>query len=490
MADTGDVSTRRYQRKLELAAIDGPVLALTALAIVLACVHLGTKSLDADESVSAIYSQMPFAKLWHIVTGPDPNMGAYYLLLHFWVKIFGTHEVALRAMSVLLSCFAIGLIVAVGTRLFNRRTGLVAGLLLAVNSAFIAYEQSVRSYGLLVTLTLLSTYLFLRALDRPTSGRVAVYALVSAVAVYVHYFVLLVLLVHLVALLSRRDQREHARRWALAGLFILIACAPAAIFAHGDRSNVSWIRPPSLRNFVGFPAYLTAGNIHGGLVAAVVLGLLIIYWLATEYRGSDRWSTVFTFTWLVLPVVLTFIESHIAQPFWVSPYMIIVLPAFLLLPSAAITKLPGREVSIGVLVVAIALLAIDLGRWYRAPAADNYRLAAHYVIAHQRRGDVALYESAWTVAIVANQRATDTGFEYYAERMHATAPPASSVAALTAAGTTKPQRVWLVIRHTTAFTKRARATIAKRLEPDYVQSGPARDFTVGPTVVLFLRRAG
>jgi uncharacterized membrane protein len=52
-----------------------------------------------------------------------------------------------------------------GVRLFNIRTGLTAGFILAVNDFFISYAQEARSFMLLIVLMTFSMYLFIRAIE-------------------------------------------------------------------------------------------------------------------------------------------------------------------------------------------------------------------------------------------------------------------------------------------------------------------------------------
>jgi mannosyltransferase len=475
---------RRLRRSDDL-----PLWALTLFAVVLACVHLTTKSLASDESISALYAQMSFGHLWHVISGPDPNMGLYYVLLHLWALVFGASPSALRGFSVLLSSTVIGLLIAVGTRLFNRRVGVIAGALIALDTAFVVSEQDVRSYGPLVAITLLSTLLFLRAMESPTAGRLTAYAVTSVAAIYTHYFAALVVLIHLLALLSRRaEQREHVRRWVLTGLTVLAACIPAAVIAGGDRSNVAWIQRPSLHDLLGFPGYLTGGDIHGGSVAAALILVVIVYGLVARFRSAERWPVLFALAWLVVPVFLNFVESRIGQSFWVNQYMIIVLPPFLLLFAAGLTSLPRRELAVGAFALTVALLAIDLRRWYNAPAIDNYRPATQYLLMHERPGDLAIYNPLTVFGVAAQLGAVDAGVAYYATRLHAQPPPPVSIGSLTNHAGRLPARVWFVMRGSLAATANTLDAAARMLH-GYTEAEPTPTFENGPTVALFIRRA-
>ena len=54
-----------------------------------------------DEAASVYYTN-DLGRLGDIVTGGDPNMGIYYALLYVWRELFGSGEIALRSLTVLL----------------------------------------------------------------------------------------------------------------------------------------------------------------------------------------------------------------------------------------------------------------------------------------------------------------------------------------------------------------------------------------------------
>ena len=60
--------------------------------------------------------------------------------------------------------------------------------LVALNPFLVWYSQEARAYGLLVLFVALGLYVFARALHKPTRGRLAIWALVSILAIFTHYF--------------------------------------------------------------------------------------------------------------------------------------------------------------------------------------------------------------------------------------------------------------------------------------------------------------
>ena len=94
--------------------------------------------------------------------------------------------------SVLLGIATVPAVIALGTWLFDRRVGLVAGLLLALSVYHVNYSQDARAYSLIVA-TSTAQYALLVAFRR--SGRIvwlAAFSLLALVSVYSHHMGLLV----------------------------------------------------------------------------------------------------------------------------------------------------------------------------------------------------------------------------------------------------------------------------------------------------------
>ena len=177
-----------------------------------------------------------------MITSHDPNMGLYYVLLHFWTRVFGYSEAAVRSMTVVLAGFAVPVMYLLGRRLFGRSAGIVAALLLAMAPFFVQYEQTARSYALVVLLVLLSSYFFVAELERPSRATLVAYVLASVLAVYAHYFAAFVLVVQALTLIAVKRRGAVTATWLSAAVAIVALCIPAAVFAHrAGSSNISWI---------------------------------------------------------------------------------------------------------------------------------------------------------------------------------------------------------------------------------------------------------
>ncbi|MCF0060787.1 glycosyltransferase family 39 protein [Dyadobacter chenwenxiniae] len=138
------------------------------------------------------------------------NSPFYYLLLHFWMEVFGISDFSARSLSVFFSVLIIGLTFLFGRRFFSVNTGLIASAIVAIEPFFIGYSQQARSYSLMFFLTLLATYFFLQIIESEANKRQNTrlyigYIVTAGLSILSHFLSIAVLLGHaLYALLFLR----------------------------------------------------------------------------------------------------------------------------------------------------------------------------------------------------------------------------------------------------------------------------------------------
>jgi mannosyltransferase len=436
-------------------------LALTLLVELLGFYRLGTKSAWLDESVSISYARDNLGSLWHVVSGGDPNMGIYYAALRVWVAVFGESEVAARSLSVLFAMLAVPGLYLVGVRLFGRAAGLAAALLLAVNAFFIAYAQEARSYSLVMLLVVLSSYFFVVQLEQPSWWTWTGYVLASSAAVYAHYFAAYVLLAQLVTLVAARRRAAFARHWLTAVAAIVLVCAPEAVAAHHRGTDgIAWIPPPNAHGLVHVPLALAGGS----RTVLALWFLAVCYAAVLAARAPERWRLGFVAAWFAVPVLVSFVVSF-ARPMFLDYYLIVSLPALVLLAAAGIARLP-RVPAAALLLVLCSLSGLRLADWYQSPAREDWRDAAQYVVANRQAGDVVAYYPSYA----------SLPFEYYLRRADVGALPTLDPSGRLVS-TREPRRIWIVLRGSDA---QANPADMRRIEQAFApERPPARVLRIG-----------
>ncbi len=151
----------------------------------------------------------------------EPQRGPlYYLLARVWIGMAGNATAAVRGLSVLFGFLGIALGFFLGRRLTaSPAGGFVLAALIALSPIEIRFSQQVREYILVADLTLLSAFLLLRALERPSAPRWFWYALCSVAGIYTNVtFLCVVAGETLVALFVAASEPQRRRGLVLGSL--------------------------------------------------------------------------------------------------------------------------------------------------------------------------------------------------------------------------------------------------------------------------------
>jgi len=388
------------------------LLAIFVVGLALRLYALGSESLWWDE-VYAIREMAHPGPLEIVrLSSTDNNPPLFYLILHYWVLLAGDSEFSVRLPSALAGGLAVLLMYRIGTLLFDRSAGLLAASILALSAYHVRYAQEARAYGLMVFLTLLSFYFFLRL----TMGGVSRYASVgyvisTALLMYTHFYgVFLIAAQAIYVLVSRED----LRRWivpagALALLYVpwVVLLAITVLSPEGAwQSGTTWIPEPTLADVTQIlRAY------SGSIPLTIVLALLAVYGTVRTIRGQ-RPAAYLLLAWLLVPIVVPFLVSHLYRPMLADRFTIAASPALYLLVTQGFAGLKGlayreRRYAPALLLVIVAALSVaSLTGYYGAVTKQPWREVAGYVDQHARAGDVVIFY--WAGGMLP--------FDYYSNR--------------------------------------------------------------------------
>lgn len=387
----------------------GPTV-LAGVVGMLGAVGLASKSFWHDEAFTAAMVHLPFDRFVEVAVGRELNQALYYLVLRPWSAVFGTGEAALRSLSVLGAMATVALVAVLGRRLVGERAGLLAGVVLAVNPFFVEYAQEARSYTLTLAVLAGTGIALCRALERPSAGRLAVYAAVAALSVYVHFFAGLVVVAQVLGVVVAR---LPWRRLVPAWVGIAVAFAPVLAFlAAVDADDVDTVARPTPGSALDVVATMAGGP----LLLAALVGLGAV---ALAGRRHPQ-ASVLLAVWLILPIVAAYAFSAAVKPMFLDRFLIVVLPALALLAGAGLSRLSSAPRALALTVVG-AVSVWGLVGWYGGEKQKDWRAASAFVLAGYQAGD----------AVTFVRPHVRTAFDYYnrqaqdpVERTSILSPPA------------------------------------------------------------------
>ena len=162
-------------------------LLILALGALLRFHRIGDQSLWDDEISTIDYTAQSIGEMWRDLPHRDANPPLFYIVFHFWREL-GESELAYRSLTAIFGVIALALSYLVAVRLADRRTALLAMLLLAVNPLSVYCAQETRAHTILLTLGLLSVLFFIRLMEYGRARDLAGWVAATTLAVYTHYF--------------------------------------------------------------------------------------------------------------------------------------------------------------------------------------------------------------------------------------------------------------------------------------------------------------
>jgi hypothetical protein len=389
------------------------LLCLLSLAFGLRVFVIGRQSLWGDEGASYAYAVQSLTTLIADVAQNDPHPPLYYLGLNLWLPLAGIDEFSIRFFSLLPGVLTVSLIYALGKKLANDRVGLIAAVLAAVNPFLIWYSQWARMYSLAVALCLLSVYLFVKLMEKPSFPMWIGYALVSLAALLSHYYAVFIILSEnaLFIFWLRSRGRGLLRRWILTQGAIALAYIPWLSVAMpsllwyqrgiaGQVNTIGMVGNFQIRLAWGWsiePA--TAFYLTIALMPAFILGLSRLY---------QRRNLAVPVFYLAVPLAIGLLIS-LRRPILEERQLLLTAPAYILILAAGIAK-PGRWLPLSI----VSLLLLFGG--------SAYSLANHYFSTQYVRGGYGdLTEEISHMArngdaVVLNGESQILLYDYYKER--------------------------------------------------------------------------
>lgn len=294
--------------------------------------HYFIQSFWRDEAFSYLLAKKNLLDIL-ILSARDFSPPLYSLLLHFWLKIFGMSEVALRSFSFLTFAVLAYVFYLFLTNIFKIKTkwAYVYLILFLLNPFLNYYAFETRMYMLFALFTTLSFYYLYQF--RPVK-----YCVFAILGLLTHYFMFFVLLSQVAYVLTVRSYKDRDKIFQLKTILrpILISI-PWLIFVFVEHKfdGQFWIEKPPLKTFLQIPAIMYVGyetnfDFYQKLLLPFSLFLLVIIvygvWkmIRKKYTVStkEKRDLLYLFlSWSFVPAIITYLISFV-YPIFLPRYLI------------------------------------------------------------------------------------------------------------------------------------------------------------------------
>lgn len=414
-SDTREVANRKLKYL-------GVVSAAVIIALVLRFNDLSKESIWLDEAASIHFASSLDTALEAEATNPP----LYYTMLHFWMRLFGTSEIAVRSLSIPPSVIAIILVYLLGRRLFSEEAGALAAAFMAVSTFQIYYAQEARGFAWLLCFTLGSSLMMEKILAQEGRGKLLSfvdYLLLTLAALYTHFYaVFFVIGQNLFFVLDWRKNREKLWRWAAIQIAIIGAFLPliigtlkAAGIPTQQRQYLILKFPQTLFNFLAGETLVPMNqaaveNIshtfrsYGAIfaVAAIAFGIITIaaFAAAKQYRRGFAFFIALGIVPMAIPFVISFRRMIFDERYPIAATAAI----YLFLAAGFLAAMHFKNKAFRLSVVAagaiVAILsAVALNNYYFDPrfGKEEWRETVAYVEQNTKPGDLVLFDAGYVI---------------------------------------------------------------------------------------------
>jgi uncharacterized membrane protein len=123
-----------------------------------------TQSLWRDEASSVLISQKPIQEMLPLIV-KDAHLPLYFLILHFWIQLFGSGELSVRSLPFIFHILLVITVFFLAKKILRKNVmAFLVSLAVFLNPFLLTFAFEARMYSLLAFLTTLACLLFLNRL--------------------------------------------------------------------------------------------------------------------------------------------------------------------------------------------------------------------------------------------------------------------------------------------------------------------------------------
>lgn len=289
-----------------------------------------------DEAFSYLLAKKNILEII-IHSAKDFNPPLYYIILHFWIKIFGSSEIAIRSLSLIFFWATIYVaflflenILKIKSRLFR----IIYLSLFIINPLLVYYGFEARMYSMFAFFSLLSFYSLLKK-------DVKTYLIATVFGMYTHYFMIFVVLIQLLIFKSKKQ---------IISLILFIPWITFLIIKNQNLLSSFWIQSSSktdLINFIGriYTGYENTFNFFENKInniknLSIIIILIIISGFLIKPKNNYQKKIFKTLILWSIPIPFLIMIISFIKPIFNPRYLIFANIGLILLMIFIIEKYP------------------------------------------------------------------------------------------------------------------------------------------------------
>ena len=294
--------------------------------------HLAIKLLSissqciwGDEAFSIFYSQQSLSELTERLT-VDTNAPLYFYFLHFWIKLFGISEFAVKSLSILFSTMAAYFIYRIADRIQGIGMAITVSLFFLFSNLHFEYSHQVRGYSLICLEVSASFYFLLHYVQNWRIREIIWVCIINTLIAYTHYIAILTVVVQFGVIWFFKPDKANIKRVFLAYFTsFLLFCPYILVLLNNVPDDNFWLQKPGWIEFK-YVVFKLAGNDHIFWFLFIPF-TLAPFLLAKRIRPhifkpelDSRLVLLFT-CWFFVPIFIDFLLS-LWKPVFLMRYLL------------------------------------------------------------------------------------------------------------------------------------------------------------------------
>ncbi len=375
--------------------------------IILKIIYLDSRDIAMDEPFTIFYSQADLADIFKMLPGEN-NPPLFFLLLHFWIKLFGISAFSVRFLPFIFSVITALVIFRTGQRFFSIRVGMVGSLLYTFSNYQMLFAHEARVYSLFALLTSCSMYLFLMSGSRRGSRTtVVLLTMINILLVYSHFFGFFVIATEIFAVLVIRQYRFSILKQVFISsaivLFFYIPYLPVFVTRYTATAHAgTWVSPPVFSDL--YTMLWRYSNVP--LATVFFIGIIAaggIFWIKRYHNSTGTGSPEgkLVILWFLAPYTFMFLLSFIC-PMFLDRYTVFISIGYYLTIAMSLDAIASNRWLFGFISIAALLLMVFTFH----PNIDNRRRLKEVAV------KVGAYKTPGTVVIICPSW-LEYGFAYH-----------------------------------------------------------------------------
>jgi uncharacterized membrane protein len=307
-------------------------------------------------------------------------------------------EFSARLLSTFLGTISIYVTYLLGSLIFNKKTGILAALLLAISPIHIYYSQETRAYSLFFLLTLLSMYFYVKLKNDFSNKSAAGYITVTVLLLYSHLYSLIIVLAQNVDKFITHDFRQlkKLQSWILIQVLIIIFYIPwlIALFGIIAMKSYSWIPRPNLLILFPLSYKFIAGEVFSFYGLCLIL---VFFYVGFRYPfKSVKKESFLLASWLLIPIVIPLIYSLMFTPVFIIKYSIVASFSLLLIVAYSLFNMNTFKRA-GLLILIVLFSCLSLSVQQNTTTKDSWREISDFIRLNMQEDDKIILINSYEV---------------------------------------------------------------------------------------------